>query len=34
MAMQIPEMEFELKLAGYPPARGAAEVAEQFASYL
>jgi ketosteroid isomerase-like protein len=30
MAMQITEMEFELKLTGYPPARGAAEVAEQF----
>jgi ketosteroid isomerase-like protein len=30
VAMQIPEMEFELKLTGYPPARGVAEVAQQF----
>jgi hypothetical protein len=30
MSMQTPEMQFELKLTGYPPTHGAAEVAEQF----
>ena len=28
MSMPTPEMQFELKLKGYPPAHGAAEVAE------
>jgi hypothetical protein len=30
MSMQTPEMVFELKLAGFPAAHGAAEVADQF----